>query len=100
MVDKILENYSKAVESTLKLQQEMLRNLTMQWSPFGTQASELPLTGTSTSASRPGNAGPGKRDVGLGKRDAGGMAGAIAYGPEEVRRGRQRHAEEAPGDAR
>ena len=30
MVDKILENYSKAVESTLKLQQEMLRNWTMQ----------------------------------------------------------------------
>ena len=51
MVDKILENYSKAVESTLKLQQEMLRNWTMQWSPFGTQVFELPLTGTSTSAS-------------------------------------------------
>jgi len=51
MVDKILENYSKAVESTLKLQQEMLRNWTMQLSPFGTQVFELPLTGTSTSAS-------------------------------------------------
>src|SRR5271166_2252431 len=51
MVDKILENYSKAVESTLKLQQEMLRNWTMQWSPFGTQVFELPMTGTSTSAS-------------------------------------------------
>jgi hypothetical protein len=51
MVDKILENYSKAVESTLKLQQEMLRNWTMQWSTFGTQVFELPMTGTSTSAS-------------------------------------------------
>ena len=51
MVDKILENYSKAVESTLRLQQEMLRNWTMQWSPFGTQVFELPMTGTSTSAS-------------------------------------------------
>ncbi|MGZ3488353.1 MAG: hypothetical protein ACXVBY_15990 [Isosphaeraceae bacterium] len=51
MVDKILENYSKAVESTLKLQQEMLRNWTMQLSPFGTQVFEPPLTGTSTSAS-------------------------------------------------
>ncbi len=51
MVDKILENYSKAVESTLKLQQEMLRSLTMQWPPFGTQTSEPPVTGTSTPAS-------------------------------------------------
>ena len=41
----------KAVESTLKLQQEMLRNWTMQLSPFGTQVFELPMTGTSTSAS-------------------------------------------------
>ena len=30
MVDMILENYKKAVESTLRLQQEMLRNWTMQ----------------------------------------------------------------------
>ena len=30
MVDMILENYSKAVELTLRLQQEMLRNWTMQ----------------------------------------------------------------------
>jgi hypothetical protein len=51
MVDKILENYSKAVESTLKLQQEMLRNWTMQWPPFGTQVSEPPVTKTSTPAS-------------------------------------------------
>src|SRR5271157_3242571 len=53
MVDMILENYSKAVESTLKLQQEMLRNWTMQWPPFGTQVVEPPLAGTSTSASAP-----------------------------------------------
>jgi len=39
----ILENYSKALESTLRLQQETLRlqqetlrNWTMLWSPFGT----------------------------------------------------------------
>jgi len=51
MVDMILENYSKAVESTLRLQQEILRTWTMQWSPFGTQLFGLPLTGTSTSAS-------------------------------------------------
>ena len=51
MVDKILENYTKAVESTLRLQQEMLRNWTMQWSPLGIPVFELPLTGTSTSAS-------------------------------------------------
>ena len=50
MVDLILENYSKAVESTLR-QQKMLRNWTMQWSPFGTQLFGLPLPGTSTSAS-------------------------------------------------
>ena len=50
MLDMILENYSKAVESTLRLQQEMLRNWTMQWSPFGTQVFELPMTSTSTSA--------------------------------------------------
>ena len=29
MFDTILENHSKAVESTLRLQQEMLRNWTM-----------------------------------------------------------------------
>src|SRR5208337_691825 len=51
MFDKILDNYGKAVESTLSLQQEMLRNWTMHWSPYGTQVFELPLTGTSTSAS-------------------------------------------------
>ena len=51
MIDKILENYSKSVESTLKLQQEMLRNWTTQWSPLGTQVFGLPKTGTSTSAS-------------------------------------------------
>ena len=51
MFDMILENCSKAVESTLRLQQEMLRNWTMQWPPFGTQVFEFPFTGTSTSAS-------------------------------------------------
>ena len=93
MVDKILENYSKAVESTLKLQQEMLRNWTMQLSPFGTQVFELPMTGTSTSASAT-PAASATRDAGSG------MAGAVEHGPEEVCRGRRRHAEAAPGDAR
>ena len=51
MVDKILENYSKAAESTLRLQQEMLRNWTMQWSPFGAQLFEPPLTKSTTAAS-------------------------------------------------
>ena len=50
MFDIILESYGKAVESTLRLQQEMLRDWTMKWSPFGTQVSGLPSTGTSTSA--------------------------------------------------
>jgi len=43
MVDMILENHNKAVESTLRLQQEMLRNWTTQWSPFGTRVFELSL---------------------------------------------------------
>jgi len=50
MVDMILENYSKAVDSALKMQQEMLRNWTMPWSACGTRVPELPLTGTSTAA--------------------------------------------------
>ena len=37
MVHMILENYSKALEFTLRLRQETLRNWTMQWDPlFGT----------------------------------------------------------------
>ena len=51
MFDMILEHYSKAVESTLRLQGEALRNWTRQWSPSGAAVSGLPLTGTSTSAS-------------------------------------------------
>jgi hypothetical protein len=43
MVDMILENYNKVVEWTLRLQQEMLRNWTMQWSPFGTPVFALLL---------------------------------------------------------
>jgi hypothetical protein len=50
MDNTILENYSKAVESTLRLQQEMLRNWTRQWSPLGGQVSGLPSTETSSSA--------------------------------------------------
>ncbi len=33
MLDKMLDTYSKAVESTLKLQQEMLGKLTDEWAP-------------------------------------------------------------------
>ena len=87
MFDMILENYSKAVESTLKLQQEMLRNWTMQWSPSGAAVFGLPMTGNI--------------DLGKAAADAGsGMAGAVEHGSGEVGRGRHRHAEEAPGDAR
>ena len=49
MFDTILDNYSKAVESTLRLQQEMLRNWTTL-SSLQTQVSELQLTGESTPA--------------------------------------------------
>jgi hypothetical protein len=51
MFDTILENYGTAAESTLRLQQEMLRDWTRQWSPIGTQVFGLQSTGTSTSAS-------------------------------------------------
>ncbi|MBV8130807.1 MAG: hypothetical protein JO114_24415 [Planctomycetaceae bacterium] len=38
MFDMILENYRKATESTMKLQQDVLRNWTMQWPQmFGAQ---------------------------------------------------------------
>jgi hypothetical protein len=46
MLDTMLENYSKAVESTLRLQQEMLRHWTVQWTPFGSQALGLTSAGT------------------------------------------------------
>ena len=46
MFDMILENYRKATESTMKLQQDMLRNWTMQWPQmFGAQTFGFPLTG-------------------------------------------------------
>ena len=46
MFDMILENYRKATESTLKVQQDMLRNWTMQWpQTFGTQMFGLPMMG-------------------------------------------------------
>ena len=52
MVDMILENYSKAVDSTLRLQQELLRNWTRPGSPSGTRVKELPLTEPFHSARR------------------------------------------------
>ena len=46
MFDMILENYRKATESTMKLQQDVLRNWTMQWPQmFGTQTFGLPFMG-------------------------------------------------------
>jgi hypothetical protein len=56
MFDMILDNYRKAAESTMKLQQEMLRNWTMQWPQmYGAQMFGLPLTGSTI----PGAAMPG-----------------------------------------
>jgi hypothetical protein len=50
MFDMILENYRKAAESTMKVQQDMLRNWTMQWPQmFGSQTFGFPSTGTSGS---------------------------------------------------
>jgi hypothetical protein len=51
MDNTILESYSKAVESTLRLQQEMLRNWTNQWSPLSAQWPGRPSTESSNSAS-------------------------------------------------
>jgi hypothetical protein len=52
MFDMILENYRKATESAMKLQQDMLRNMTMQ-SPqmFGSQTFGLPFMGGPASGS-------------------------------------------------
>jgi hypothetical protein len=56
MFDLILENYRKAVESTMKLQQDVLRNWTTQWPQmFGAHASGLPFPGIAA----PGSAMPG-----------------------------------------
>ena len=52
MFDMILENYRKATESTMKLQQDVLRNWTMQWPQmFGSQAFGLPFMGGPASGS-------------------------------------------------
>ena len=56
--DIILENYRKATESTLKLQQDMLRNWTAQWpQAFGAQMFGLPtVTGQVAPSAIPGPA--------------------------------------------
>jgi hypothetical protein len=55
MFDVILENYRKATESTMKLQQDMLRSWTGQM--FGGQSFGLPFAGTPLSGtSLPGSA--------------------------------------------
>jgi hypothetical protein len=58
MFDMILENYRKATESTLKLQQDMLRNWTMQWpQTFGAQMFGLPMMGgPAPTSAMPGSA--------------------------------------------
>jgi hypothetical protein len=58
MFDMILDNYRKATESTMKLQQDMLRNFAMQWPQmYGAQMFGLPLTGSSIpSGAMPGAA--------------------------------------------
>ncbi len=48
MFDMILENYRKATESTMKLQQDVLRNWTMQWPQmFGGSTYGFPFMGGS-----------------------------------------------------
>jgi len=57
MFDMILYNYRKATESTMKLQQDMLRNWAMQWPQmYGAQMFGLPLTGSTSSSAMPGAA--------------------------------------------
>ena len=57
MFDMILENYRKATESTMKVQQDMLRNWTMQWPQmFGSQSFGLPFTGGTSNSAMPGAA--------------------------------------------
>ena len=52
MFDMILENYRKATESTMKLQQDVLRTWTMQWPQmFGAQTFGLPFMGGPASTS-------------------------------------------------
>jgi hypothetical protein len=52
MFDVILDNYRKAAESTMKLQQDMLRNWTMQWPQmFGAPGFGFPLLGGTPSGS-------------------------------------------------
>ncbi|QEH35155.1 hypothetical protein OJF2_37000 [Aquisphaera giovannonii] len=46
MFDVILENYRKAAESTMKMQQDMMRNWAMQWPQMlGGQGFGLPVVG-------------------------------------------------------
>ena len=59
MFDMILENYRKATESTMKLQQDVLRNWTMQLPQmFGPQTFGLPFMGGPASGSA-GSSMPG-----------------------------------------
>lgn len=55
MFDMILENYRKAAESTMKVQQDMLRNWTMQWPQMFGSHTFFPLAG-GTPAAMPGGA--------------------------------------------
>jgi hypothetical protein len=52
MFNMLLENYRKATEATMKLQQDMLRNWTLQWPQmFGAQTFGSPLMGMPTANS-------------------------------------------------
>ena len=54
MFDMILENYRKATESTMKLQQDVLRTWTMQLPQmFGAQTFGLPFMGGPASTGGP-----------------------------------------------
>ena len=57
MLDTMLDTYSKAVESTFKLQQEMLSKLTAQWTPSQPQAVESKPAPTQSSRATPAEAG-------------------------------------------
>ena len=81
MFDLILENYRKATESTMKLQQDVLRNWAMQWPQmFGAQSLGF----------RSGWSGFGIRHAGSC------LARTVERGTEKMGRDDHRYAEQAP----
>ena len=59
MFDAILENYRKATESTMKLQQDMLRSWTAGGRCLAAQSFGLPFMGGPMSGIRPARGVPG-----------------------------------------